>query len=1060
MLKGHTSNIPLSNIFQTLSLNQQGGLLSVQHGKQERRIGIVGSGITLLTDRPYESKPLRDALARLRILSESEYKNVFSTSTREVCPGDFLLSRHVLSHDQVRGPLREQLLELVYELLSWNDASYQFEVRELTDDALLFRDPEAMRSLVFPINSVLMDVARRDDEWQRIREVLPLPTQIYRTHRHLETLGAVPETEVPAERVATLLGLLETESTVEELFEQSGLTTFALHSALRVLVTQGFVQPLSLEEKKGLSERMRQQFQLPRLMRIYESILEEDPNEFEVRKKLLLLLERRKAPIEELLPHLKHLARSACELNDVVVARGYLERILAVEPNDLTAIEESLRIETRETSSRDVSRLLQTYAGIIRSKRAYERGAEFFASLGTTAHEPGRALVEAAQMYLLSGNAERAVASFVAAAEAFLAAKRFGPLAKVVEKLDSLDPKAAARWRKHIPTGEQGSLRRRRRRLRKAFLLTGLLVSVTGGAYAVYEWDARESYAEALQAARTSAIQGDLDGAYRVLLDCQKQHPLSLAVRKAEGDFAALPRALSGSVVSPSENPTSATLPANGAAVIPDFDAAGFATTGTLLLSRGDYAAALAHYRSVPDERLTPSLSQQVEERCRFLEGYLQAALRLYEEGLAAERDGRLEAASLTYQRLLAEYPNSSAAAEVRLPLLVDVLPEDASVRVGGRSIAGPPYQLRVLPRELPTLTVERTGYVSDSVVLDPTRAPRVRIQLQRDVAWTLALPAPAEARPLVIDTKVFVGTRSGQVLAIDPAKGTQLWSYRLEDIGDVLGDIQAFGQDLVFAGTDRSLYRVRMDDGTLVARIPFPAGAGFCRRPSTPPDALGRVFMVTNEGRVLAADLQAKAFAWNRELGGRGELAPTLGKDRVFVATRDGRVEALDPNDGKPRWRIVAPAPVSAGPTLVGDAVWIADGDRNVRAVDPETGDTRWTRAIPGEVSGFLLGTDRTFCVTRDGRAHALRNPDGQVLWSSDDLGADLTLAGVYGNELITSRGAELVAINPRSGKPRWAHRLEGPLACEPVAHGDRLVLSVLNGTLHLIRLDPREKQ
>lgn len=1059
MLKGHTSNIPLSNIFQTLSLNQQGGLLTVQHGKLERRIGIMGSTITLLTDRPYESKPLRDVLIRLRILSENEYKNVLSTTTRDVCPGDFLMGRHVLTHEQVRGPVREQLLDLIYEIFSWADASYQFEVRELTDELLLFQESEALRALVFPINSVLMDVARRDDEWQRIHETLPFRNQIYRANRELDPTGPLPETEVPAERVRKLLGLLETESTITDLLEQAGLTSFALHSALRVLVSNGLVQPLTLDERRGLADRMRQQFQIPRLARIYESILDEAPDDHEIRKKLLLLLERRKATNEELLPHLRRLAQSACELNDVVVARGYLDRVLAIEPNDLTAIEESLRLETRESSSRDAGRLLQTYTGIIRSKRAYERGAEFFGSLATTAHEPGRALVESAQMYLLCGNAEQAVTKFAEAAAAFHATKRLAPLAKVVEKLESLDPKIAARWRKHVPTGERTNLRRRRRRLRRALLLTGLLFSVTGTAYSVYEWDARESYAEALQLARTSAIEGDLENAYRVLLDCKKQHPLSLAVRHAEGDFAALPRALSDSVVASTPAQTGAHFTTTEPATS-NFDAADFATTGTLLLSQGDYASALAHYRSVSNERLDPALERQVEERCRFLEGYLKSALQLYEKGLSAERSGDLETASLTFQKLLAEYPHSSAASEVRLPLLVEVLPEDASVRVGGRPIAGPPYQLRVLPREFPTLTIERTGYRSDSVLLDPTRAPRVRIQLQRDVAWSHPIPAPVEANPMVHAGRVFAGTRSGRVIALDLEQGTELWTYDLQDAGDVLGEIKRFGQDLVFAGTDRALYRVRMADGSLVSRVPFPAGSGLCRKPATAPNERGHVFMVTNEGRVLAADLETKEFLWSQELGGRGELAPAFAMNSLFLATKDGKFECWNPETARPRWRLVLPGPITSDPVVVGAAVLVADGERRVSAHDLETGKSLWTCSIPGDVSSILAGTDRIYCVTRDGRAHALRLPDGQLLWSSDDLGGDLTLSTTYGNGLIASQGPEVVALDPRTGKRRWSHRLEGALGCDPVIGENRLVLSVLGNELQMIRLDPKEQQ
>lgn len=1059
MLKGHTKNIPLTNIFQTLNMNQQGGILSVKLQKQERHLAIGPAGVSFVTERAYESKVLEQVLTRLRIVSESEYRNVFSTSASSTPPGDLLLSRHVIRPDQVTHEIREQFLEFLYEIFSWPDASYQFDVQDLGRERLVFADPEVAPALIFPVNSVLMDVARREDEWSRIHEVISGPDQIYRITGDENTLAEFEAVETSQDRAENLIQLLRSgELTVNEIIEQTDMPAFQAYATLRGLAVAGVIAPLDLDDKKKLAERLRQQFQMPRMASVYQSILAESPLESDIRKKLLIFLERKKTPPEELIPHLRQLAEDAHTQGDLANARQYYERILSTEPHDLAALEGSTQIDLVQSKDRDINRPVSAYLATIRNRREYERGAEFLLQLADQHPRSGQLLHEAAHLYLLAGKPQEAETHYEAAAKVYLTKKNLNALTKVVEKLESFSERAAARWRKHLGNQQRSLPKQRKRVVLHLTLGVLILAFVCVGAFATYEWDARVSYAEALESAREQARQGNLIGARQILDEFEERHAYSLVAQGiGEVDVNELRVSQEPDAGFGQENPQEPypdqipndtdSAPQSG------FDASKYVTRGTVLQNQGDYAGALEHYRSVPMDQLPMALSSSIEKQCAELERYLSAAQEIYDEARAAEEASDLDTASLAFRRLLKEYPNSSAAKSVKLPMAIDVLPPDSNVKLNGRLLEGPPYKLQLTPDEQPVVTVERPGFFSDSLVLDPLRSPRARIQLQRETAWIEKLPAPVEADPYVDGGRVFVGTRSGTVFALSLANGNEAWQYALDGIGDVLGAIHGFEDDIVFTGTDRAIYRVKQNNGSQVFRLPFPSGVGLSRTPMTPPDSAGRTFLVTSQGKVLGIDLQTPKILWTYSIGGSGVRAPVVHDSLVFVASHEGRLSCLDAQSGEQLWSQRIPDPITTVPG-VNQNLLVIGTDRGELRAFTHTGEEKWTIPLGVTPQGAVLCFDGKYAVaSQTGTLTAGRMDDGSVEWQVEGLGHDLQAPRAYGENLAVLTGeGNLLVHDQTTGRMLWGYQMGSAPGCPLVASQGDLILSSMDRRIHVL--------
>ena len=131
--RGETAQIPLTNIFQTLSLSSQRGVLEITWRDTQRRFRFLGGGVRVLPNHPGDAEPLRSTLVKQQILTEAQFTNVLESLPPQVPLGDALLDRRVRTREQVGGSLRSQFEELLLTAFTWTDALFNFTAGEGSD---------------------------------------------------------------------------------------------------------------------------------------------------------------------------------------------------------------------------------------------------------------------------------------------------------------------------------------------------------------------------------------------------------------------------------------------------------------------------------------------------------------------------------------------------------------------------------------------------------------------------------------------------------------------------------------------------------------------------------------------------------------------------------------------------------------------------------------------------------------------------------------------------------------------------------------------------------------
>jgi outer membrane protein assembly factor BamB len=186
-------------------------------------------------------------------------------------------------------------------------------------------------------------------------------------------------------------------------------------------------------------------------------------------------------------------------------------------------------------------------------------------------------------------------------------------------------------------------------------------------------------------------------------------------------------------------------------------------------------------------------------------------------------------------------------------------------------------------------------------------------------------------AAPLaLVRGTLVVATQRGQLLGLDPADGAIRWRSRM---GMARVAPLEVGDSSVVVATVDSLYRVRVDDGSVSHRIPSPGTV-------VSPWLVHRGLLVagTTDSQVVAiapADLAAR---WSIRVD-----APVLGSpaalgDTLYVASRRGTLYAIRPAESPAAeriveldWPVTAPLAAVAGELLLGGA------DGTVRALRPD---------------------------------------------------------------------------------------------------------------------------
>jgi tetratricopeptide (TPR) repeat protein len=300
-IRGNLREASLADVLQLLALGRKTGCLSVSDRNSFGQIyfdhgAITHASIVNRRDR------LGDMLVKNGLLSPEELEAAVQEQDRPNSPriGEILVARGAISREALQRFIRVQIEEAVYFLFTWTQGTFYFESDE--------RPPSTETLVAINPESVLLEGARRVDEWTLIEKKIPSPDIVFR----LDYTHGDPAAEDLTADQRRIIPLLDGRRSVAEIVDHSGLMEFEASKAIYGLAQAGYARPIGrrkvrpaelprpgrLQEHYNLGIAFMRTRMFDEAEREFLRILELDPENLEAQFQLGVIELRRGRPRE------------------------------------------------------------------------------------------------------------------------------------------------------------------------------------------------------------------------------------------------------------------------------------------------------------------------------------------------------------------------------------------------------------------------------------------------------------------------------------------------------------------------------------------------------------------------------------------------------------------------------------------------------------------------------------------------------------------------------------------------------------------------------------------
>lgn len=232
-MRGDLDQIQLADIFQTLAMSKMEGVLLVRNPLEERQVYCHNGTVRIKVPPRVALRRLGQRLVQAGLLEPEQLRSTLVLQRKERKPlGELLVQEGLLSQDQIDEVAGMQVAEDLFALFTWRHGTFEFYKGELTsaEQRTAFEAcPE------FETNSLLLEVARRSDEWEGILAAISSLDEVPRRIADPANEGDLGDGH------RTLFYGADGHSTYRALAEQTTQSLFEVARAARDLVKGGLL---------------------------------------------------------------------------------------------------------------------------------------------------------------------------------------------------------------------------------------------------------------------------------------------------------------------------------------------------------------------------------------------------------------------------------------------------------------------------------------------------------------------------------------------------------------------------------------------------------------------------------------------------------------------------------------------------------------------------------------------------------------------------------------------------------------------------------------------------
>jgi tetratricopeptide (TPR) repeat protein len=231
-IEGSLQDVSLADICQLLGMGRKTGCLSITDRSNFGYIyfekgRVIHASVLNRADR------LGELLVRNHVITRKDLSQAMERQATEKGRrlGEILVEQQSLEEERLRQFIQLQIEEAVYHLFTWNQGSFHFDPDQRPDEEGVF---------LCDINpdSLLLEGARRVDEWSLVEKKIPSFDVVFQLDKHPDEAGGDVELTRDQRKI---LPYIDGQRTVEDIMNEAGLVEFDTGKALYGLIQAGFV---------------------------------------------------------------------------------------------------------------------------------------------------------------------------------------------------------------------------------------------------------------------------------------------------------------------------------------------------------------------------------------------------------------------------------------------------------------------------------------------------------------------------------------------------------------------------------------------------------------------------------------------------------------------------------------------------------------------------------------------------------------------------------------------------------------------------------------------------
>jgi hypothetical protein len=172
VLQGSLSAFKVADVLTFLSMSRKTGTLTLTTDDRVSR-AVFTNGALVYAEADQDKLRLGSILLRKKRISREQLDRIDQQMRREGTRfGEIAIEQGLLTTDEIRDFLKVQVSEVIYDSFVWTDGTFSFDERPQL--------PEYAVTITIDLSNLIMEGARRIEEWAQCIELLPDSSVIFR----------------------------------------------------------------------------------------------------------------------------------------------------------------------------------------------------------------------------------------------------------------------------------------------------------------------------------------------------------------------------------------------------------------------------------------------------------------------------------------------------------------------------------------------------------------------------------------------------------------------------------------------------------------------------------------------------------------------------------------------------------------------------------------------------------------------------------------------------------------------------------------------------------------